>query len=246
MKRIIAWSHPLLLGALLVAAQSSPARAERLPAGTDGDDNAIRVACIGDSITAGVGAGSGWDYPAQLGRMLGAKWTVRNFGVSGSTMLVAGNLPYQKQRAFKTALRFRPNVVLIMLGTNDTKPQNWLHKEDFYADCKKIVEYFEALDSKPKIYLCHPCPVSGEGNYGINEAGVEEEMPIIDRLAKEKRAAVVNVHDALASHPEYFPDRVHPNRAGATAIATTAYRALTGRKFEGAVPSPAQPAPNSP
>lgn len=65
----------------------------------------IRVACVGDSITAGVGVKNGKTeaYPVQLDNMLGEKWTVKNFGVSGSTMLNKGDKPYQKEKAFKAA-----------------------------------------------------------------------------------------------------------------------------------------------
>jgi lysophospholipase L1-like esterase len=234
----------LLLGFLALAAQAGSAHAEGAAMNAGNDRETIRVACVGDSITAGVGAENGWDYPAQLGRMIGPKWTVLNFGVSGSTLLNKGDKPYQKQGAFMAAQNSKPNVVVILLGANDSKPQNWAHKQDFYTDFKELVGYFEALDTRPRIYLCHPCPVPGTGNYGINEAAVAEEIPIIDRLAGEKKVTLINIHDALAGHPEFFPDRVHPNRAGATAIARTVYLALTGKKFEGAVPSPAPSPPN--
>ena len=63
----------------------------------------IRVACVGDSITYGHGIENRLKacYPAQLGRMLGDQWEVRNFGVSGATMLKQGDLPYWQQPAFK-------------------------------------------------------------------------------------------------------------------------------------------------
>ena len=46
----------------------------------------VRVACLGDSITYGVGANTGWSWPEQLDRMLGDKWDVRNCGRSGATV----------------------------------------------------------------------------------------------------------------------------------------------------------------
>ena len=52
----------------------------------------IRVACIGDSITAGFGAGRGNAWPAQLQKVLGALWEVRNFGVSGTTLMKSGDI----------------------------------------------------------------------------------------------------------------------------------------------------------
>ena len=209
------------------------------PIHTEDYEGTIRVACVGDSITAGVGAANGESYPDQLGRMLGGNWEVRNFGVSGSTLLKHGDLPYQKQQAFQAALQFQPQVVIIMLGTNDTKPQNWRLKDQFSADYKDLVGRFARLPSKPRIFVCRPVPVPGQGNYGINEAGVKAEIPMIDKLAKESKVGVINMYAALKDHPEMLPDRVHPDTAGATLMAKAAFKALTGQAFKGKVPAAA-------
>ena len=215
-------------------------------AGTGADPNApirideyqstIRVACVGDSITAGVGAAKGESYPIQLGKMLGERWQVRNFGVSGSTLLNHGDKPYQKQKAFQAALQYQPQVVVIMLGTNDTKPQNWKLKGEFTADYKDLLGRFARLPSKPRVFICRPVPVPGRGNFGINESGVREEAPMIDKIAREMQAGVIDMYGALKEHPEMLPDRVHPNTAGATLMAKSAYKALTGKEFQGSVP----------
>lgn len=202
----------------------------------------IRVACVGDSITAGAGAGKGNAYPDQLGRMLGEKYEVKNFGVSGSTLLNHGDKPYQKQKAFADAKAYNPDIVIIKLGTNDTKPQNWKFKDEFVADYKDLISQFRNLPSKPKSFICHPAYVPGQGNFGINEAGVLEQIPLLDKLAKEEKLGVIDIHGALKDHPEWLPDRVHPNTAGATAMAKTVFKALTGKDFTGEVPL-SQPAP---
>lgn len=201
----------------------------------------IRVACVGDSITAGVGASKGNAYPAQLGRMLGETYDVKNFGVSGSTLLNHGDRPYQKQRAFENAKAFNPDIVVIKLGTNDTKPQNWKFKGEFVADYKDLIAQFRALPSKPKILICRPAPVPGQGNFGINEAGVKEQLPMLDTLAKELKTGTIDIYGALKGHPEWLPDRVHPNTAGATAMARAVYQALTGKAFTSEAPLAAQP-----
>ncbi|MDD4190605.1 MAG: SGNH/GDSL hydrolase family protein [Mangrovibacterium sp.] len=56
----------------------------------------IEVACIGNSITYGSGiANCSHDlYLSQLGRMLDNKWIVRNFEISGGTVLEKGDYPY--------------------------------------------------------------------------------------------------------------------------------------------------------
>ena len=86
-----------------------------------------RIACVGDSITWGTFV---WNrkrnsYPAQLQAMLGERFIVRNFGVMGHTLQSAGDYPYRISKAFKSSSAFEPDVVLLMLGTNDSKPPNW-------------------------------------------------------------------------------------------------------------------------
>jgi lysophospholipase L1-like esterase len=228
-----------LLGLIFAHAIPHFANAETAPVPVQDYQPPIRLACVGDSITAGVGAGKGWAYPAQLARMLGDKWDVQNFGVSGSTMLKNGDRPYFKQAAFQKALEFKPHIVVIMLGTNDTKPQNWSRKGEYFADYKEMVGKFQELESKPRIYISRPCPVPGNGNFGINEAGVLEAIPMIDKLASEQKLGLIDMHAALNDHPEFLPDRVHPNTQGATEMAKAAYHALTGMKFTGEVPPPA-------
>ena len=223
---------------LLVLSRGAAAADANAPIRVKDHQNAIRVACVGDSITAGVGASGGHAYPDQLGKMLGSKWEVHNFGVSGCTLLNHGDNPYQKQAAFRAALAYKPNVVVIMLGTNDTKPQNWKFKDQLAADYKDLIGRFAKLPSKPRIFICRPVPVPGSGNWGINEPGVQEEIPIIDKVAGETASGVIDMHAALADHPELFPDRVHPNTAGATAMARAACKALTGK--EAAVAPPAK------
>jgi lysophospholipase L1-like esterase len=85
---------------------------------TRGPANTIRVACVGDSITEGT------EYPADLWMMLGANYTVGNFGVGGSTVSIESEKPYMNQTAFQDAEAFMPNIVVIILGTNDAYPSS--------------------------------------------------------------------------------------------------------------------------
>jgi acyl-CoA thioesterase-1 len=202
-----------------------------LPALSHADEAKTHVACVGDSITAGVGTKDTKtdSYPAQLGKLLGEKYEIGNFGVSGATLLNHGDRPYQKQGRFKNALEFKPDIVVIMLGTNDTKPQNWKLKDEFVADYKNLIDQFKELPTHPRIFVCLPPPVPGKGNYGINQAGIDEEIPMIKQIAQDEHAQVIDVYDALKDKPELLPDRVHPNTEGAGVLAATVNDALTAK-----------------
>ena len=73
-------------------------------------------------------AGGGKAYPTQLGKILGTSGKSTTSASAARTLLNGGDKPYQKQAAFQAALAYKPDVVVIMLGTNDTKPQNWSSK----------------------------------------------------------------------------------------------------------------------
>ena len=188
----------------------------------------VRVACVGDSITFGSGVDGRVSnaYPAVLQRLLGEKYVVKNFGVSGMTLLKKGDKPYWKNRAFQDATDFQPNIVVIKLGTNDSKPQNRTNITEFATDLAAMVDHFAALDPKPKIYLCLPVPVY-KVLAGINEESVSGEIiPAIKKVAAEKKVRIIDLHTALANQPALFPDGVHPNADGAKLIAETVHKSI--------------------
>ncbi len=203
--------------------------AEAVPVDVSAYTSAIKLACVGDSITQGAGAEKGKSWPDQIQAMLGKNWSVKNFGVSGSTLLNAGDKPYQKEGAFKKALEFTPDVVVIMLGTNDTKPQNWAHKDQFTADYQDLIGKFAALSTKPRIFICYAPYIAGKGNFGITEENTVAEFPLIDAAAKATKSGIIDVHGALMGKDALIPDRVHPNNEGMTAIATAVFTGLTGK-----------------
>jgi len=188
----------------------------------------IKVACVGDSITEGAGVSDAKNrYPAQLGDLLGAEYEVKNFGNSGSTMLDDGDKPYKKQKSFTDAVAFAADIVVIKLGTNDSKPQNWAKKDGFAASTKSLVEVFQKANPKAKVFLCFPVPVIAQGNYGIRDEIVKNEIiPVIKKSAEEMKLPIIDLYAALDGKPELIPDRVHPNDAGAKLIAKAVYDAL--------------------
>ena len=191
----------------------------------------VRVACVGDSITFGAGVHDRAKncYPAVLGRLLGEGYEVRNFGVSGATLLKKGNKPYWKLKAFQQATEWQPNIVIIKLGTNDSKPPCWKHGAEFAADLRAMADHFAGLPSKPKVWLCLPVPVY-QTRWGISEATVKGRIiPIIQQVAAERKLPTIDLHAALSGKPELFPDKIHPNAAGAALLAKAVHAALTGR-----------------
>jgi acyl-CoA thioesterase-1 len=197
-------------------------------------DRAIRVAAIGNSITYGHGIEDREhnSYPAQLGRLLGEGYAVRNFGVSGRTMLKHGDFPYWNEQDFQEALAWEPDVVVIKLGTNDTKPQNWHYRDEFVADYEAMIDVFAALPSKPTIWICYPVPAFEE-RFSIRASVISEEViPMIDQIAAHKQVSIIDLYDALDGRGDLFPDGIHPNTEGAGLIAEAVAEVIAGSRTE--------------
>lgn len=184
-------------------------------------DDKIRVACVGDSITEGT------DYPADLWMLLGANYSVGNFGVGGSAVSLDSGKPYMKESAFQEAKAFQSNIVVIMLGANDASPINSNGNVSFVEDYVKLVRAFQALSTKPKIFIVKPPPVFSNGT-GLNpEYFADTVIPSVEEVAKQTNLPIIDVYSALANSSEAFPDGVHPTAEGAQLIANTIYTAIT-------------------
>ena len=202
----------------------------------------VRVACVGDSITYGAGVTSRRtkSYPAQLGSLLGADYDTRNFGRCGATMLKHSDLPYMFCSQYTNALDFGPDIVVIMLGTNDSKhrgdgslnsdnaPENWRNKAEYLPDYEAMIAAFRRVNSKVKVFVCLPPPCFPGGG-GINNKTIHDEViPLIRQVASDANATVIDLNTPLTGKAELFPDTVHPNAEGYAVIAQSVFQVLTG------------------
>lgn len=115
----------------------------------------VVVACVGDSITEGIGAtrADQYSYPAQLQGLLGEGYAVHNYGASGMTLLAEGDYPYIRQERYAASLACPCDVVLLMLGTNDSKPQNWRFQEWYLSELTEMIRTYQSLPSRPQVYV---------------------------------------------------------------------------------------------
>ena len=195
----------------------------------------IKVACVGNSITEGVGSGDYElnSYPAQLQQLLGTvQYKVRNYGKSGHTLMSSGDRPWLMTDRWRDARKWKPAIVIIKLGTNDSKPINASHIEsDFQRDLCALVDSFQALPSVKEIYLCTPIPCVEENRYNIDGQVIEQQIvPIIKKVVRKRKLKLIDLHSALTGHADLLPDHVHPNKEGAAIIARTVFEGIKNEK----------------
>lgn len=202
---------------LLLAMQWPSVSGQELP-------DKIKVACVGNSITYGSGIEhrDSLSYPAQLQRMMGQTFDVRNFGISGRTLLKKGDHPYWKEKAFQEVQQWDPDVVVIMLGTNDTKPWNWKYGDEFASDYTDLLKVFKNLPGSPQVWAALPVPVF-TNKYSIRDSIIKIEIPIIRKVARKEKVHLMNLNKALKPYGKYFLDGVHPDKNGAYHLAKAVY-----------------------
>jgi acyl-CoA thioesterase-1 len=216
----------------------------------------IKVACVGNSITAGANLSNAGSqaYPSRLGALLGSGYTVKGEGVSGTYMQKAGRSPYWSTSQFKDVFNFKPSIITICLGTNDSRATQW-NRARYIADYKAMIDTFSTISTKPKIWLVKPIPawyatnnssvkpsVPGWGyDNGIAGNGIsgftirDSVIPAIEQIASEKGLPMIDVYNPMLMGkpytynvtPAYVPDGVHPSAVGQDTMAHVIYRAMT-------------------
>ena len=197
----------------------------------------IRVACIGDSITYGHGI-SNWpenNYPAVLQRLLGDGYHVVNYGVSGRAVQDGSDQPYRATQQYQDSLAFNADVIVFMMGSNDTKPENWFGEEAYRAALLDLLDDYTQGEKDPVIYICTtPACFFMEDSHGeltsfdLRPAYADIAAAIAQEVAAELGYPVIDIHELTAGNPQWFEkDGVHPDNDGAAAIAQAVCDAIS-------------------
>lgn len=187
----------LCLALLTIASCAQREQFEALPA------NAV-VLAFGDSVTAGVGAAPGLDYPTQLAALTG--WRVINAGISGDTARAAG------ARLAPLLAEYQPALVIVELGGNDFLRQTPPDRVNGYLQGivreAKASGAVVALVSVPRLSLLRA------------SVGALADSPIYEQLAQEEGVILVpDVFSGVLSDADLRADEIHPNAQGYSQLA---------------------------
>lgn len=195
---------------------------------------AVRVACIGNSITYGstLADPSTDSYPSQLARLLGEGYEVGNFGRPGATLLNNGHNPYMASEEWERAKAFRPDIAIVHLGVNDTDPRNWPYfNRAFKADYLSLIDTLRQINPEVKIYIANLSPLLSShwrfrSGTRVWRDKIREE---IRQIAAESGCTLIDFDTPLHDRHNLIHDSIHPNEEGAKLLADYVYGAITGR-----------------
>ena len=173
------------------------------------------IYCIGDSITYGSGLEDEErltkSYPAQLGILLGPRYLIFNYGVRGATLQDLSRKSYRNMGYLNVIEAQSPDVVIIMLGTNDSKQKYW--------DAERYEEQYLALIDELHNPEAFPAE-EGEILYGINNDVIGGEIRnLVPDIAEQSGCGTLDLYALTQDHPEYFVDGIHPTEEGYALIA---------------------------
>lgn len=206
----------------------------------------LKVACVGDSITFGLGIQKADDkYPEQLQKILGDKFEVGRFGNSAKTAArVKDGVWFGLQREHRQALDFKADLYISNLGINDTNRGTW-DTEKVFADYAELIHAwrgpqgatimlwtklapdFRSVNRAPGF----PGNVNPEFNFPLDEMDTATRRPEMEavcaRLARQLRCHAIDMYSPLVKHPENtIGDGLHPNPSGARIIAEETAKAI--------------------
>lgn len=194
--------------------------------------DAVRVACVGDSITFGSFLKNriGTNYPKQLANLLGEKYCVRNYGYSGCCVQNTADHPYRKNSIYKEMQDFHPDIIIFMLGTNDTKAFNWKGDAAFKKEYEGFIEELMKIPGDPEIYILTSPSNFGKANtvnFEIRKDYTQSVVKLQREVADEYSLKLIDLNSFTAGKPQLFHDGVHPNANGAQKIAEYIYNNLS-------------------
>jgi len=171
---------------------------------TNRDSVGSDIICFGDSLTLGVGASPGHDYPSLLSKALGVK--VINAGVDGDETIDA------LKRLDKDVLFKKPKMVIILLGGND------------FFDNVPFNETFKNLDQIVK-------QVQANGAIVVLAEIGPSYFPSLQKrydqiVLTNQTAYVPKIYDGILFNSNLKSDTKHPNDQGYQIIADRISKAV--------------------
>ena len=164
----------------------------------DNPNASITIVAFGDSLTQGVGATAGNDYPSLLSERVG--FDVINEGISGNTTEDALN------RVDADVIARNPDIVIVFLGGNDIL-QN-VNETVTRDNLTEIVERIQANDTAVIIV----------GSY--RDTFISQMETMYRAVALETGAIFVpNALLGILGRPSLLSDPVHPNDTGYDIVA---------------------------
>jgi lysophospholipase L1-like esterase len=189
----------------------------------------VTVACVGDSLTYGMGTDdpAKQSYPARLGRITGPwRFETERYGHSGATVDYDNTLAYAATEEYADSLDTRAELVLLMLGTNDTLFSQ--HRDVFPQDYERMVRTYLDLPQHPRVILLLPPHFFNDGpGFADPSKNLEEIIGMEKDVAAKLGLSTIDVYGFTEGRFELSKDGIHFTPEGYRLLAEFLYENLS-------------------
>lgn len=218
----------------------------------------MKILCIGDSITAGTGSTPGNSYPDVLKRKFQTEIEsvqVINEGIPGAStkdfwQYLNSLRAMDKKSGVKNSELYNNlyDAVIIMLGTNDCREDNWVDTPDSVIYLKKIINFLiDCTGNEPrKIFICSVLPLADKmplnilgGGHPWKQRKIESEInPALEKLSEEYKLNYIDMYSLFKKADggiNELYDGIHPFDSGYGLIGMAIYqevRKVFKKEFE--------------
>ncbi|MCQ2798378.1 MAG: SGNH/GDSL hydrolase family protein [Bacilli bacterium] len=172
------------------------------------------ITCVGDSLTAG----HNWPqeaYPVYINDYLpeGSKATVINCGHNGASFKNFGqyNPSYYECSEYTKSLQTKPDVITILLGTNDAT--NWANEgPTFEEDYRALIDVYKEKFGEDQKFILMTSPATKNGNqFGIPNDTIRDYVNPIQRdIAEDLEYPLIDLREMFENYGS-LDDLVRPN-----------------------------------
>ena len=192
-----------------------------------------KVICVGGSTTF-------QEYPNYLQNVLGSDYQVINRGQNSTTATYIESLDknnvnagepngifdgysYRVTPTYQAAIADNPDCVVLMIGGNDAKTNNWEKveaatgkkpEEKFEEDYRWLINQFRNLPSHPDIIIATTGWAKNDGLFTIVNKYVDIVVPIQKKVADDLGLEVVDINAKTKGRNDIYTDGIHYNTTG--------------------------------
>ncbi len=176
----------------------------------------IKIGCVGDSNTYGAEASnrSLYAWPVQIRSMLGDEYETQNFGVNGALMMDHLDDAWKNKTAYSQNKAYDPDIIIIALGTNDSKDNYW-NAIRFKESYINLINEFKSYPADPEIYMAIPIKAYSN-SWQINDATIRQSViPVMKEISKEMGLPLIDLYAATNDIAGLMAsDGIHPKDEG--------------------------------
>ncbi|TCK92854.1 lysophospholipase L1-like esterase [Natranaerovirga hydrolytica] len=198
------------------------------------------IVSLGDSLTTGYGVNTTDNYINRLEKYLpkyypSICWNISN--ISKNNMTTREGLHILK----KHIKSLNPNIVIIMLGTNDVSLDKQIHRtlEEFEDNLKSMLELTHHINNRTGLNFCipipvlitPPCVIETKVTYNITNNRIHQYSHIIKTLASEYNCPCIDfyktTYDFNNNEDLFQDDGIHLSTKGYDLLFDTFFSAFT-------------------